>query len=474
MPVNWQRGKTIMPKSDDFLFRGELEELDPYVAHLIEGEATRQARKLIMIPSESYAPQAVRQALGSVFNNVYAEGYPPLRATRESEALLSDDEYQLAYYRRYSDRRFYKGVEFADIVEALAGRRIAQCFATDAVPAEAIHANVQPLSGSPANLGVYDAFMKAGDVLMGLDLFQGGHLTHGSEFNISGKRYRVASYGVDPKSERLDYDQIMELALKHKPRVIVAGYTSYSWAPDWKAFRRIADAVGALLVADIAHTAGLAIAGVYPSPVGIADITVFTTHKTLGGPRGAVILTTDEDKANKIDAAIFPGAQGGPHVNKFAAMAVAFKLARTEQFKQLQRLTVENARALSDAFKARGLRVAYGGTDTHIVVLNVSAVKSNTGFTLRGEMAARILDLAGIVINKNTIPGDVKTALASGVRFGTPWVSQRGLRPADMEAIADIVHKVVTNIKPFAYFGLAGELPRGKIDLDVLEAARQR
>ena len=463
-----------MSEHTDLLFRGDLADLDPYISHLIEREHERQARKLIMIPSESYAPQAVRQALGSVLQNIYAEGYPPLRATRESEALLSDDEYQLAYYRRYSDRRFYKGVEFADIIEALAGRRAAQCFATPAVPAQAIHANVQPLSGSPANLGVYDAFMQAGDVLMGLDLFQGGHLTHGSEFNISGKRYRVASYGVDPKTERLDYDQIMDLAKKHRPRVIVAGYTSYSWAPDWKAFRQIADAVGALLMADIAHTAGLAIAGVYPNPVGIADITVFTTHKTLGGPRGAVILTTDEDKANKIDMAIFPGAQGGPHVNKFAAISVAFKLAQTEQFKQLQRLTVEDALALSDAFKARGLKVAYGGTDTHIVVLNVSSVKSNTGFPLRGEMAARILDLAGIVINKNTIPGDTKTALASGIRFGTPWVSQRGLRPADMETIADVVHSVLTNIHPFAYFGLAGELPRGKIDLDVLESAKQR
>ena len=458
----------------DLLFRGELADLDPYVAHLIEREHERQARKLIMIPSESYAPQAVRQALGSVLQNIYAEGYPPLRATRETEALLSDDEYQLAYYRRYSDRRFYKGVEFADIVEALAGRRAAQCFATDAVPAEAIRANVQPLSGSPANLGIYDAFMKAGDVLMGLDLFQGGHLTHGSEFNISGKRYRVASYGVDPQTEQLNYDQIMDLAQKRKPRVIVAGYTSYSWAPDWKAFRQIADSVGALLVADIAHTAGLTIAGVYPNPVGIADITVFTTHKTLGGPRGAVILTTDEDKANKIDSAIFPGAQGGPHVNKFAAMCVAFKLAQTEQFKQLQKLTVENAKALSDAFKERGFKVAYGGTDTHIVVLNASVVKSNTSFPLRGEIAARILDMAGIVVNKNTIPGDTKTALASGIRFGTPWVSQRGLRSEDMAAIADVVHDVLTHIRPFAYFGLAGELPRGKIDLDMLESAKRR
>jgi glycine hydroxymethyltransferase len=460
----------------DLLFRGDVAMLDPYIADLIDHEQARQARKLIMIPSESYAPLAVRQALGSVLQNIYAEGYPPTRATRESEALLSDEEYQLSYYRRYSDRRFYKGTEYADIVEALAGRRVAECFANDTIPAKAIHANVQPLSGSPANLGVYDAFMQAGDTLMGLDLFQGGHLTHGSEFNISGKRYHVVSYGVDPKTGQLDYDQIMDLARKHKPRVIIAGYTSYSWAPDWQKFRQIADAVGALLMADIAHTAGLVIGGVYPNPVGIADITVFTTHKTLGGPRGAVILTTDEDKANKIEMAVFPGAQGGPHVNKFAAMCVAFKLARTEQFKQLQELTVENARALSDAFQARGLKVAYGGTDTHIVVLNVSATKtpSQPGLPLRGEMAARILDLAGIVVNKNTIPGDIKTALASGIRFGTPWVSQRGLRPADMQVIADVVNTVLTHIHPFAYFGLAGELPRGKIDLDVLESAKSQ
>lgn len=457
----------------DLLFRGDIAELDADVARLIEREAERQARKLIMIPSESYAPLAVRQALGSVFQNVYAEGYPSVRATREPEALLLDDAHQLAYYRRYADRRFYKGVDYVDIVEALAGRRAAECFSSDAVHSEAIRANVQALSGSAANLAVYDTFMEAGDTLMGLDLFQGGHLTHGSEFNTSGKRYHVVSYGVDAKTERLDYDQIMALALAHKPRVIVAGYTAYSWAPDWHKFREIADAAGAMLMADIAHTAGLVIGGVYPNPVGIADVTVFTTHKTLGGPRGAVILTTDEDKANMIDMAVFPGAQGGPHVNKFAALCVAFKLAQTEQFKRLQQRTVENARALSDAFQARRLRMVYGGTDTHIVLLDVSAVKTDTGFALRGEMAARILDLAGIVVNKNTIPGDDLTALASGIRFGTPWVTQRGLGPEDMEAIADVVHEVVTNIRPFAYQGLAGELPRGKIDLDVLESAKR-
>src|SRR5271157_3200532 len=463
-----------MTKSDDFLFRGDLAELDPYVAHLIEGESTRQARKLIMIPSESYAPQAVRQALGSVFNNVYAEGYPPLRATHESEALLSDDAYQLAYYRRYSDRRFYKGVDYIDIIEPLAGRRIAQCFANDNAPVEAIRANVQALSGSAANLAVYDTFMQAGDTLMGLDLMMGGHLTHGSRFNISGKRYQVVSYGVDEHTEQIDYEKVMALALEHQPKVIVAGFTSYSWAPDWQKFRQIADACGAILMADIAHTAGLVIGGVYPNPVGIADVTVFTTHKTLGGPRGAVILTTDDEKAIKIDNAVFPGAQGGPHPNKFAAIAVAARLAQTEQYKKLQQRTVLNAKALAEAFKERGLKVVYGGTDTHIVVVNASAVKSSTGFPLRGEIAARLLDLARIVVNKNTIPGDTRTALASGIRFGTPWVSQRGLEPEDMQSIASIVQTVLTNIRPFAYQGLIGELPRGKVELEMLNSARRK
>lgn len=462
------------PQNPDFLFRGDIESLDPYVAHLIEGEAERQARKLIMIPSESYAPAAVRQALGSVFNNVYAEGYPSARAMRETEALLSDDEYQRSYYRRYSDRRFYKGVDYVDIVESLAARRIAQCFANENAPVESIRANVQALSGSAANLAVYDAFLQPGDTLMGLDLFQGGHLTHGSEFNISGKRYKVVSYGVDPGTGRLNYDRIMEQALECRPRIIIAGFTSYTWAPDWARFRAIADACGALLLADIAHAAGLAIGKVYPNPVGIADATVFTTHKTLGGPRGAVILTTCEEKAQMIDNAVFPGAQGGPHPNKFAAIAIAARLAQTEQFRLLQESTVANASALSDAFSRNGLKVVYGGTNTHIVLLDVSALKGASGYPLRGEIAARLLDLAGIVVNKNTVPGDTRTALASGIRFGTPWVSQRGLKPADMDDIASIVRDVLTGIRPYFYQGLAGELPRGKIDLNTLKKAQAK
>lgn len=461
-----------MSKSEDFLFRGDIEQLDPYVAHLIDSEANRQVNKLIMIPSESYAPKAVREALGSVFNNVYAEGYPSLRSMHESEELLSDDAYQLAYFRRYADRRFYKGDDIVNIVEALAARRVAQCFANDNAPVGSIRANVQALSGSAANLAVYDAFMKAGDTLMGLDLFQGGHLTHGSEFNTSGKRYKVVSYGVDPQTEQLNYEQILKLALEHHPKVIVAGFTSFSWAPDWGEFRKIADACGAVLMADIAHAAGLVIGGVYPNPVGIADVTVFTTHKTLGGPRGAVILTTDEEKAGKIDNAIFPGSQGGPHPNKFAGIAVACRLAQTEQYRLLQQRTVANAKALAKGFTERGIKVVYGGTNTHIVLINVSALPTRTGFPLRGEIAARLLDLAGIVVNKNTIPGDTRTALASGIRFGTPWVSQRGLDPKDMDTIAGIVHDVLTGIHPFAYMGLSGELPRGKVDLALLNAAQ--
>ena len=458
--------------STDFLFRADLEELDPFMADLIRWEQERQARKLILIPSESYAPKAVRQALGSVFQNVYAEGYPPLRMTRDPEERLQDVAWQLAFYRRYADRRFYKGVDYVHLVECLAQRRCAELFAHDSVRPEHIFVNVQPLSGAAANLAIYQALMKPGDVLMGMDLFQGGHLTHGSEFNISGKWYRRVSYGVDPKTERLDYDAIRELARQHRPRVIVAGYTSYPWAPDWHAFRSIADEVGAYLVADIAHTAGMAAAGAYPNPVGIAHVTVFTTHKTICGPRGAVILTTDEALAQAIDLAVFPGEQGGPHVNKWAAMAVAFQLAQTDQFRRLQHQIVANARALADALQKRGLRLAYGGTNTHLLLVDLKSIPTRTGHPVWGEPAARILDLAGVVVNKNTIPGDTLTALATGIRMGTPWVTQRGLTEEDMDTLADLIARLLFAIQPFAYNGLVGTLPRGKVDLDVLEEVR--
>ncbi len=454
-------------------FNVDISEVDPDTHSIIGFEEERQARRFVLIPSESIAPLAVRQALGSVFNNIYAEGYPPLRMTRDEEKLVLDQAHQLAYYRRYADRRFYKGVEYADTMEALAQRRCAQCFATEAFSAESIFVNVQPLSGAAANLAVYQTFMEPGDTLMGMNLFQGGHLTHGSEFNLSGRLYNVVSYDVDRETERLNYDAIMDLARQHRPRIIVAGYTSYPWAPDWVKFRAIADEVGALLMADIAHTAGMASVDAYPNPIGLADIVTFTTHKTICGPRGAVIMTTDEEKAQLLDAAVFPGEQGGPHVNKFAAMAVAFKIAQTQRFRRLQYAIVENAQAFAESLAKRGLRLAYGGTDTHLLLVDLRAIATDTGFPLRGEMAARILDLCGIVVNRNTIPGDELTALGSAIRMGTPWVTQRGLQPEHLDELADIIARALLHIQPFKYVGLLGELPRGKIDLDVLEECRR-
>ena len=457
----------------DFILRDDIKDLAPDVAQLIQREAERQARKLIMIPSESAAPKAVRQALGSVFQNIYAEGYPPLRMTRDDQDLLLDQAHQLVYYRRYADRRFYKGVDYVHFVETLAQRRAALAFATEQIPAENITVNVQALSGSAANLAVYDTLLEPGDTLMGMDLFQGGHLTHGSEFNLSGKRYQVVSYGINPKTGKLDYDAMLASTLEHRPRLIIGGFTSYPWAPDWARFREIADSVGAYLMADISHTAGMVAAGVHPTPVGIADIITFTTHKTLCGPRGAVVMTTDEEIGLRLDLAVFPGAQGGPHTNKFAAMAVAFKLAQTDSFKKLQAQIVSNAQALADGLTRRDLVLAYGGTDTHLLLLDVGAIPTTTGYPLRGEMAVRILDIAGIVANKNTIPGDDLTALATGVRLGTPWLTQRGLQEDDMDTLAGLIHDIVTNIHPFAYNSLAGVLPRGKIDLEIFSQVKR-
>ena len=452
----------------------EIGVVDPDVDLIIGFEEERQARKLIMIPSESIAPKAVREALGSVFNNVYAEGYPPLRMTRDDEVRLLDFPHQLAYYRRYADRRFYKGVDYVHFVETLAQRRCAAIFANERVSAGNIYVNVQPLSGAAANLAVYDAVVEIGDTVMGMDLYQGGHLTHGSQFNFSGKRYHVASYGVSKRTGRLDYDEIRDLARKQRPKMIIAGYTSYPWAPDWQAFADIAHEIGAVLLADISHPAGMVVAGAFPSPVGVADVVTFTTHKTLCGPRGAVILTTNEELAAKVDMAVFPGEQGGPHTQKFAAMAVAFKIAQGEPFRRLQWKIRENAAALVEGLKNRGLKLAYGGTDSHLCMLDLNGIPhpagdAGPGAMLRGEPAVRILDMAGIVANKNTIPGDQVTALAMGVRLGTPWLTQRGFGPAEIDQVAALIHRTVTNIRPFSYMGLSGELPRGKIDLDVFE-----
>ncbi|MGB3905752.1 MAG: glycine cleavage system aminomethyltransferase GcvT [Anaerolineae bacterium] len=464
-----------MKERGDFLIRNDISEVDPDVDLIIGFEEERQARRLILIPSESFCSLPVRQALGSVFTNVYAEGYPPPRMTRDDEELLVDFDHQLAYYRRYGDRRFYKGCDYVHFVEALARRRCAQCFATDEIGPDQIYANVQPLSGAAANNAVYDAFVKPGDTVMGMALAHGGHLTHGSEYNRSGKNYKIVSYEVDRNTELLDYDEIMRLAVEQRPRMIIAGYTSYPWAPDWAKFREIADAVPGecILLADIAHPAGMVIAGVYPTPVGYADVITFTTHKTVCGPRGAVIMTTDEEKARLLDNAVFPGEQGGPHVNKFAAIAVAFKLAQEEEFKHLQEMIVKNAVALAEGLEKQGLRLAYGGTNTHLLVIDLNAIETDTGFPIKGEIAARILELCGLVTNKNTIPGDESAADASGIRLGTPWVTQRGLGPREMDKLAEIIHRVLVSIKPFEYTGLTGDLPRGKLDLEILEEMKR-
>ncbi|MGC9529843.1 MAG: serine hydroxymethyltransferase [Candidatus Bipolaricaulaceae bacterium] len=451
-----------------------LAEMDAQLQKLINAEERRQRDKIILIPSESLTPVAVREALQSVFTSIYAEGYPREETLRLPESRLVDLPEQLAYFRRYADRRFYKGVEMADVLESLACRRAAECFANELVGPDEIFANVQPLSGAAANMAIYDALLSPGDTLMALDLTQGGHLSHGSPFHQSGRRFKVVPYSVDPRSERLDYNQILDLAKRHRPKMIVAGYTSYPWAPSWEAFREIADAAGALLLADIAHTAGMAAAGAYPNPVGHADVVMFTTHKTLAGPRGAVILTCDPDLAKAIELAVFPGAQGGPHVNKFAAMACAFQIARTESFRTCQHRIVDNARHLAHALQQQGLRLCYGGTDTHLLVIDLRKVRTPNGQPLMGEIAARLLDLVGLVANKNTIPGDTSAADARGIRYGTPWVTQRGMGKAEMEEIAEITARVLTEIRPFSYLGLTGPLSRGKVPVGLLSESRAR
>ncbi|MBN1642924.1 MAG: glycine cleavage system aminomethyltransferase GcvT [Anaerolineae bacterium] len=456
--------------ADEFFGRG-IADVDPLTDALIHLEEERQKRRIILIPSESYVPQSVREAMGSVFANVYAEGSPPSQMVGNEQDLLADLTQQLAYYGRYAGCRFHEGADYVQLVEALAQRRAAACFANDRVRADDIHVNVQPLSVAAANAAVYDALMSPGDTLMGMDPFQGGRLTHASALNVSGKQYKVVSYGAGDDG-RLDYGRIGELAAQYRPRVIVTGHASYPWAPDLLAFREIADRVGAYLVADMAGAAGMAIAGVYPNPVGIADVVRFATHKTLCGPRGACIMTTDPALAPKIDRAVLPGLQGGPHA-KFAATCVAFEIARSEAFHALQRGIVENARALARAFTALGVDLAYGGTDTHLLLLDLKSIEQPSGEPLYGQVVAHILDLAGIVVTKGAIPGDAIAALATGIQVGSPWVTERGMGPDEMEALAACIVRTVKGIVPFTYQGMTHPLPRGKIDLHLLEGVKR-
>jgi glycine hydroxymethyltransferase len=458
----------------DYLFRGSLADIDPEVYELTQIEAERQARKLILIPSESQAPLAVREAMSSAFQNIYAEGYPPelIRCLEPGEII--DYEKQLVHYRRYADPRYYKGVEYADLIETLARRRCAEAFAANGIKPEQIFVNVQALSGAPANNAVYHALLKPGDTVMGMSLFHGGHLTHGSPVNRSGKYFNIVSYTVDPYNEQLDYDAILAMAKEHKPKMIIAGYSSYPWIPNWQKFRQIADAVDAYLLADIAHVGGLVAAGVVPSPIGYAHVITSTTHKTLDGPRGAIILTIDKELAKLIDKAVFPGEQGGPHVQIFAALALTFKLARTRQFENLQKQTLKNALAMSERLKERGLRIAYGGTNSHMLNIDCRTIQAPDGTTLSGDRAARILDLAGIVVNRNTIPGDTIPNDPSGVRIGTPWITQRGFDEEKCRQLADIIADVLLACAPHRIDtpNPARSKRRAKIDFEVLENAR--
>ena len=457
----------------DFLFRGSLEDLDPKIYDLTQIEAERQVRKLIMIASESQAPLAVREALGSAFQNIYAEGYPDEDTRWMSDEEILDHPARLANYRRNSDPRYYKGVEYADTIEALARRRAAQTFAANGVSPDEIYVNVQALSGGPANNAVYQALMNLGETVLGMNLLFGGHLSHGSRVNRSGKWFNAVHYSINPETEQLDYDQIRDLALEHKPKLMIAGYSSYSWVPDWKKFREIADEVGAYLLADISHIGGLVAAGVVPSPIGIAHVVMSTTHKSLDGPRGAVLMTTDRLIARKLDRAVFPGEQGGPHVNVFAGLALAFKLSQTEQFKKLQDQTIKNAVAMVDQFQKRGLVIPFGGTDTHLINIDCNTIIGEDGTALSGDYASRILDIVGVVVNRNTIPGDKSAMDPSGIRLGTPWITQRGFDEAKSRQLADIIADVLLACKPFSVETVRkGKARRAKLDFNVLNEAK--
>ena len=447
---------------------------DPRIAALIAAETDRQRQKLVFIASESLCPKSVREAVGSPLSNLYAEGYPSSRMAVHERELLDWDARNLAFYRRYGDRRYYKGCDYVNLVEAEAMRRVAQLFATKDVPAHAIYANVQPLSGAAANNAVYEALVPAESTVMGMHLSTGGHLTHGSPVNRSGKHFRIVPYVVDPATGRIDVAKLRADALKEKPKLIIAGYSAYPWTIDWRELRKIADECGAFLLADIAHPAGLVAAGEFPSPVGIAHVVSFTTHKTLCGPRGAVILTTDPDLARKIDLAVFPGEQGGPHVNQIAGKAVGFRLSQGDDFKRLMKGVRENAAALAAGFSRASLTLAYGGTDTHLCLVDLRNLISSTGEPVAADVAARVLDLVGITCNKNSIHGDTRALYPSGLRFGTCWVTQRGMGPDDLSEIASIVGDTLTSMKAFQVHSAAGLVGRVRIPASALRSAQKR
>lgn len=451
-----------------------LDLVDPRIAALIAAETERQRHKLVFIASESRCPQAVSDAVASPLSNLYAEGYPSTRNAVTERGLLDWDERSLSFYRRYGDRRYYKGCDYANLVEAEAIKRLAELFATPATPASAIFCNVQSLSGAAANNAVYEALVPIESTVMGMHLSTGGHLTHGSPVNRSGRHYKIVPYVVDPATGRIDFEKLRADALKEKPKLLIAGYSAYPWTIDWARFRAIADEVGAYLLADIAHPAGLVAGREFPNPIDHAHVVSFTTHKTLCGPRGAVILTRDAELARKIDLAVFPGEQGGPHLNAIAGKAVAFKLANTDEFRRLMKRVRENAAALAAGFASRGLTLAYGGTDTHLCLVDLRPLVTSTGDAVAADPAARVLDLVGITCNKNSIHGDTRPLHPSGLRFGTCWVSQRGLDVDDMGEIAAIVGDTLTSMQAFQVHSAAGLVGRVRLPASVLRDAQRR
>jgi glycine hydroxymethyltransferase len=387
-----------------FSSKQTIQNIDPAVWEAIKSEIGRQEDHIELIASENYASPAVLEAQGSLLTNKYAEGYP--------------------------GKRYYGGCEYVDIVEQYAIDRAKSLFAAEYV-------NVQPHSGSQANAAVYLSVLRPGDKILGMSLAHGGHLTHGSSVNLSGKIFNSVSYGLNPDTEELDYCELERLAHEHKPKMIIAGASSYSLVINWEAFRKIADDVGAYLFVDMAHYAGLIAAGLYPNPVGIADFITSTTHKTLRGPRGGIIMAKPEHE-KALNSAIFPQTQGGPMMHVIAAKAVAFKEAASEEFKDYQRQVIDNARVMTRVLTERGLRIVSGRTDCHMFLVDLQAKN------LTGKQAEEALGRANITVNKNAIPNDPqKPFVTSGIRIGTPAVTTRGFKEIEVEQLSNLIADVL-------------------------------
>ena len=384
-----------------------LKTVDPEIQKAIDQELSRQREKLEMIASENIVSTAVMQAQGSILTNKYAEGYP--------------------------GKRYYGGCEYVDVVEQLAIDRAKKLFGAE-------YANVQPHSGAQANTAVYFALLQPGDTILGMNLTDGGHLTHGSPVNISGKYFKIIPYGVDKETERIDYDELERLAKEHQPKLIVGGASAYSRVIDFERMAQIAKSVGAYFMVDMAHIAGLVAAGLHPSPVPYADVVTTTTHKTLRGPRGGLILCRDAEFGKQFNKAIFPGIQGGPLMHVVAAKAVAFKEALSDEFKVYQQQVLDNAKALADELVKKGFRIVSGGTDNHLMLVDLRSKN------ITGKEAQFLLDEIGITANRNTIPFEpLSPFVTSGIRLGTPALTTRGLKEDDIREVADIIADVIEN-----------------------------